>query len=194
MSSPFLSPDPILQSADAVLVAVTAGMDVPFAEVEQVLTHVQRQAEQAQVVTGASVDPAFAGSLAVLVLASIGGSAPLPEAGSGMVGTSEPDTARRIADPRDDRPVLDEGLSLGTVSGRSTGGLVPPAPELSPQQREQLGVRAGGRPGVRKRKAVQSMFNFEVVSRGRFDKTEATVLHGQDLDVPTFIRRGIALN
>jgi cell division protein FtsZ len=194
MASPFLSPDPVLASADAVLVAVTAGPDVPFAEIEMVLAHVQRQADQAQVVTGTSVDPALAGGLRVTLVASIGGSAPLPEAAPRFDtgASSMPMEADRGTDA--ERSVGDI-LGLGTPGGgRSSGGLVPPAPELTAEQRDSLGGRSSGRGIARKKKVVQSMFNFDVVSRGRFEKTEATVMNGQDLDVPTFLRRGIALN
>jgi cell division protein FtsZ len=52
--------------------------------------------------------------------------------------------------------------------------------------------------GPRKRatikKPVQTQLPFTIVSKGRFDKSEPTLHRGEDLDVPTFIRRGIALN
>jgi cell division protein FtsZ len=32
---------------------------------------------------------------------------------------------------------------------------------------------------------------FEPVTRGRFEKSEPTIVDGQDLDVPTFLRRNI---
>jgi hypothetical protein len=35
---------------------------------------------------------------------------------------------------------------------------------------------------------------LDILNKSRFDKTEATILNGEDLDVPTFIRRGVALN
>jgi len=198
MASPFLGPDPVLASADAILVSVVSGPDVPFAEIESVLAHVQRQAEQAQVVTGTSVEPALAGAIVVTVVATVGGSAPLPEAPSrGGVGFdmgegSMPlDNESRVIGDRPGGEYIGLGGSLG---GRSSAGLVPPAPDLTPEQREQLGGRHGTRNTTKKKKVVQSTFNFDLVSRGRFEKTEATVLNGQDLDVPTFIRRGTALN
>ncbi|MDR3457629.1 MAG: cell division protein FtsZ [Verrucomicrobiae bacterium] len=43
-------------------------------------------------------------------------------------------------------------------------------------------------------KAVQTQLPLTIVSKGRFDKSEPTLHHGEDLDVPTFIRRGIPLN
>jgi len=40
----------------------------------------------------------------------------------------------------------------------------------------------------------QGQLPLEIVSRGRFEESEPTIYHGQDLDVPTYIRRGVALN
>jgi hypothetical protein len=40
----------------------------------------------------------------------------------------------------------------------------------------------------------QGNLPLEIVSKGRFDKTEPTVHTGEDLDLPTYIRRGVALN
>jgi cell division protein FtsZ len=56
---------------------------------------------------------------------------------------------------------------------------------------------AGGRGGRQRRpgsKLVQSQLPLSIISKGRFDKSEPTLHHGEDLDVPTFLRRGIALN
>jgi len=38
---------------------------------------------------------------------------------------------------------------------------------------------------------LQETLQFEPVSRGRFDKGEPTIVDGQDLDVPTFLRRNV---
>ena len=44
------------------------------------------------------------------------------------------------------------------------------------------------------KKAVQGQLPLNIVAKGRFDKSEPTLHRGEDLDVPTFIRRGLALN
>jgi len=43
-------------------------------------------------------------------------------------------------------------------------------------------------------KAVQGQLPLTIVSKGRFDKSEPTLHRGEDLDIPTFIRRGVAMN
>jgi cell division protein FtsZ len=40
----------------------------------------------------------------------------------------------------------------------------------------------------------QTQLPLETVSKGRFDQSEPTIHKGEDLDVPTYIRRGISLN
>jgi cell division protein FtsZ len=39
--------------------------------------------------------------------------------------------------------------------------------------------------------ARQEVLQFEPVTRGRFEKSEPTIVEGQDLDVPTFLRKNI---
>jgi cell division protein FtsZ len=41
--------------------------------------------------------------------------------------------------------------------------------------------------------AKQESLPLEGITRGRFDKSEPTLHNGEDLDVPTFIRRGVSL-
>jgi hypothetical protein len=38
------------------------------------------------------------------------------------------------------------------------------------------------------------MLPLEIVSKGRFEKSEPTIHKGEDLDQPTYIRRGAILN
>jgi cell division protein FtsZ len=47
-----------------------------------------------------------------------------------------------------------------------------PAPEKKPQARQEV-------------------MQFEPVTRGRFEKSEPTIVEGQDLDVPTFLRKNV---
>ena len=39
--------------------------------------------------------------------------------------------------------------------------------------------------------AKQEVLQFEPISRGRFEKSEPTIVEGQDLDVPTYLRKNI---
>jgi cell division protein FtsZ len=46
-------------------------------------------------------------------------------------------------------------------------------------------------PKPEKRQAKQEVLQFEPVTRGRFEKSEPTIVEGQDLDVPTFLRKNV---
>jgi cell division protein FtsZ len=74
---------------------------------------------------------------------------------------------------------------------------VAPPPVLSPAKTQELFVQQN--PGAsRSRKGLsrlkQGQLPLEIISKGRFEKSEPTIHQGQDLDVPTYIRRGVALN
>ena len=80
--------------------------------------------------------------------------------------------------------------------------LVPPVhtPAAAPEpRRERIAARAvkpEAAPAVlpappTKREERQATMQFEPVTRGRFEKSEPTIVDGQDLDVPTFLRRNI---
>lgn len=43
----------------------------------------------------------------------------------------------------------------------------------------------------REKVAKQETLQFEPVTRGRFEKSEPTIVEGQDLDVPTFLRKNV---
>jgi cell division protein FtsZ len=40
----------------------------------------------------------------------------------------------------------------------------------------------------------QAQLPLAIITKGRFDKSEPTIHKGEDLDIPTYIRRGVALN
>ncbi|MCX7824195.1 MAG: cell division protein FtsZ [Verrucomicrobiae bacterium] len=57
---------------------------------------------------------------------------------------------------------------------------------------------AGSQPPVKSAKpkslrAIQPSLGLEVNIKGRFDKVEPTIYHGEDLDYPTFLRRNIRI-
>ena len=86
--------------------------------------------------------------------------------------------------------------SAGTT--RPASRYLPPAPELTPEQTDRLLItQAEGSSRSRKKANLrmrQGQLPLEIVSKGRFEKSEPTIHKGEDLDVPTYIRRGVALN
>jgi len=178
VAHPMLEGGRILAESQAVLVSFMGGPDLTMAEVNRVMEPLSQQCCQAQVLMGAAIEEGFRDRMAVLVVAS----------------------RRRAESPRADSSSVGEDLGKQLlVPGapvRSRSRFVPPAPDLSLDQVERLRVRPG--PGVRGRKASaklrQTQLPLEIVSKGRFDKSEPTIHKGENLDVPTYLRRGVTLS
>jgi len=100
----------------------------------------------------------------------------------------------------DDLMVLDEPTPIelpapppptpAPITKKSSPRLIPPKkkPIAEPESRPEQ------KPTAKKEKYVQAkqeMMQFEPVTRGRFEKSEPTIVEGQDLDIPTFLRKNI---
>jgi cell division protein FtsZ len=69
------------------------------------------------------------------------------------------------------------------------------APSLLPEPEPlaaapKAAPKTNGKPKTAKEEKQEQM-QFEPVTRGRFEKSEPTIVDGQDLDVPTFLRQNI---
>jgi cell division protein FtsZ len=181
LAHPMLEGGQLLGESEAVLVSLMGGPDLTMAEVNRVIEQINRQCEHAQVIMGAAIDETFRERLAVTLIAARKNSDP----------ANEEATAAPSAEQ------LDTQLLSRSMTARPGSRFVPPAATLSPDQMQQLFARQGGR-GGRGRKSTakmqQSQLPLEIISKGRFDKSEPTIHKGEDLDVPTYIRRGVALN
>lgn len=62
-------------------------------------------------------------------------------------------------------------------------------PEPSPEVKPGSGTRSSRKSPSSKSKQKQIVLNFSPGQKGRFEKMEPTLYDGEDLDIPTFIRR-----
>jgi cell division protein FtsZ len=68
----------------------------------------------------------------------------------------------------------------------------PPRRVILPKKKPVPELFKEPKPVVEKRpQAKQEVMQFEPVTRGRFEKSEPTIVEGQDLDVPTFLRKNV---
>jgi cell division protein FtsZ len=68
---------------------------------------------------------------------------------------------------------------------------VPAAARLIAPKKKPLPLKEPKPPAEKYVQAKQEILQFEPVTRGRFEKSEPTIVEGQDLDVPTFLRKNI---
>jgi len=171
LAHPLLDEGRALAEADAVLVSLMGGKDLTMAEVNRVMEQINRQCEQAQIIMGAAVDETLKNRLCVTVIAA------------------------KNAVTRSETP---GGLPEQTLSRGATARTAPHAatvvPSLNLDEREQMMSRRGGRGRKPGSKMLQTQLPLAIISKGRFDKSEPTIHKGEDLDIPTYIRRGVALN
>lgn len=167
LAHPLLDEGRALADADAVLVSLMGGKDLTMAEVNRVMEQLGRHCERAQVIMGAAVDTENKGRLAVTLIAS--------------------KNAAPKNEPTGEEPV--ESVSRRLPSR----GLSPAPSTVNLEQREQLGSR-GSRTRRNNAKLLQGQLPLAIISKGRFDKSEPTLHKGEDLDIPTYIRRGVPLN
>ncbi|HUJ12017.1 MAG TPA: cell division protein FtsZ [Verrucomicrobiae bacterium] len=181
LQNPLLDGGDVLSKAEGVLVSVLGGPDLTLADVQRAVEPISRQASRAHVVMGAAIDEAYRGKLAVTVIAA---ASILPRRVVPLSATStKPATFARPGEAslyRGTRPV--------------------PAPAIvpvtaAPQPMVENVAAIDPAPAAKKSSAKlkQETLPLEGVSRGRFDKSEPTLYNGEDLDVPTFIRRGVSL-
>ncbi len=67
----------------------------------------------------------------------------------------------------------------------------PASPRVILPKRSAMPIREPKVPVEKIVHAKQEVLQFESVTRGRFEKSEPTIVEGQDLDVPTFLRKNV---
>jgi cell division protein FtsZ len=186
--NPLLENGSLLRTTGAALVSVVAGPSLTMAEVNRVTDLLRRECEDADLLLGATVDPALGERLSLTFI----GIQRSPNR------ADEDFSAAEAGAPAKGASTAVEAESLETdffhrkpPARRARSRFIAPPPELSPEecQKAVRGRRGRGRPRMQ-----QAMLPLEVVSKGRFEKSEPTVHHGEDLDIPTFVRRGVVFN
>jgi len=178
----------VLPEAKTVAVYILGGPSLGMTEVSRIMEQVQVRCETSSVLMGAAniSDPGENLLLAVLI-----SGAEVETEFSLSTSTSE-DLTRL---PESERGNLGIHL-LPSADQKRSSRFLPPPPSLPPEKMQQLLKQQGrvararkGQPRFR-----QTQLPLEILSKGRFDKSEPTIHKGEDLDVPTYIRRGMALN
>jgi cell division protein FtsZ len=171
LDNPLFDGHETLARAESVLISILGGPDLTLADVQKTVDPISRLARRAHLIMGAAVDDDFTGKLAVTIIAA---ATVLPK--------------KTIPQP------------VPAVTGRSTMpaaiiGRRQPATPLAPAAATPATAPAPATVAPPKQpvKPKQETLPLEGASRGRFDKTEPTLYDGEDLDIPTFLRRGINL-
>lgn len=178
--SPLLSapgrttPGSALTGVPSVLLLLQGPPDLSFAEVQMAVSEIERIAgESCQIKTGVHTDLSAGSPITLSVIASSGG-ARRPEKSVGTrVSEAAPETdgvPPRVEVLKAPPSVQGSSAQTTTTTSRKTSAKMPAIT-----------------------KQTQGTLDLDTYQRGRFDKSERTIVAGEDLDIPTFLRRGIKL-
>ena len=177
--------------------------------------------DQTQLFMGIGIEPRMGSRLSVSILSSLGNGAEKPAAQplQRTVRPIEPQTTTTFSeikpetwipsvqpDPAAPKPVAHEQQHHVAPTERTPERVVertpdelmlppvePEVPKPNPFRAPVVPVPAKSQSSApaKKAEAKQESLQFEPISRGRFEKSEPTIIDGQDLDVPTFLRKNV---
>jgi len=208
LKNPLMDRGRMLADATNVLVQVSGGAGMTLSEVEVLMQELGRHVnEQTQILFGAVVDGKLGDRLAVTIISSLAADEDLiSESRDGAtlsnvfaqppVREQHPPPQIHIEPEAAMEPVAhEESISFEQpVVAQAT-----PAAESMPGESEPLPVtphkkavpHTDEKAAAKSVPAKQEILQFEPVTRGRFEKSEPTIVEGEDLDVPTYLRKNI---
>ena len=198
LRSPLMDKGRMLEDVRSVLVNVSGGTGMTLNEVQILMEEFGRHvSDTTQVLFGTSVDPRMGQKMNVTILSStaacepVSAEPPRPIARheTSPVAMREPERSVEAELIREE-PKPSAPMVAPVAPPKSEAPGAPPDAELLPVASSALPANSRP-PSARKtpREAKQEQMQFEPVTRGRFEKSEPTIVDGQDLDVPTFLRR-----
>jgi cell division protein FtsZ len=221
LKNPLMDKGRMLSEAAHVLVQVAGGPGMTLSEVEILMRELGKHVrDHTQIVFGTAVDGKMGNRLSVTIISSLAledsmapqMAPPIPEpflapppAILEQVEESPPappapkidiipqaEPAITPAPAANDLP-FEQPAPIEEPSAPPKPSIKKPAPRLIPPKKKTIVEQQPEAKPADKQKvyAKQEMMQFEPVTRGRFEKSEPTIVEGQDLDIPTFLRKNI---
>jgi len=208
LKNPLMDKGRMLEDARNVLVNISGGSGMTLNEVQILMEEFNRYiSDQTRLLFGAAVDPALGQKMSITILSALPGETPatvelrpqptprrepppilVAPAPVTLAPLAEPAVVPRVVEPEPE-PVLVEASAPRTPDIATEAAPLFPEPVLLPEPARTPAPAA--RPKPKPVQAKQEQMQFEPVTRGRFEKSEPTIVDGQDLDVPTFLRRNV---
>jgi cell division protein FtsZ len=213
LKNPLMNKGKMLADAARVLVQITGGPGMTLAEVEILMNELGRYVrDQTQILFGTAVDGRMGNTLSVTIISSIAAedevpAEPAPTPASGFLEPpppilEEPDQAFSTGNVRGEPPT-EASLPVDLISFEqpipAEAAPAPPPvtkkaePRLIAPKKKPLPPKPAPEetPAEKPVQPRQEVLQFEPVTRGRFEKSEPTIIEGQDLDIPTFLRKNV---
>ncbi len=183
---PLLHTPEYARKADRLLVNITGGADLSLTKINELMTAITEEfGREAHVVMGAAIDEALQGRVEICVIGATDlGGRNFVRRGS-TPPLRKPASERTAPAASSTNPPLETGTTVKT-----TVAIDPPRPHSAPPTMTGAPLPASAR-------LQQEEFGFggdaPAENRGTFDKSDRNLFEGQDLDVPTYFRKGIKI-
>ena len=219
LKSPLMDRGRTLADAARVLVQVAGGPGMTLSEVEIVMKELDRHvSDETQILFGTAVDGRLGDRLSVTIISSFTATAdlsqtqPPPSNPPPVLPTLEqldqsPPKIEVEPEPvpiedfqsaettpiEEPEPIEVENVPTPSVESVSSAFEVVDTlePPVSTPRRKPAPAKEEKVSAEKSMQAKQEVLQFEPVNRGRFEKSEPTIVEGEDLDVPTYLRKKI---
>jgi len=207
LKNPLMDRGRMLADATQVLVQVAGGPGMTLSEIEILMQEFGRHvSDQTQILFGSVVDARLGDRLSVTIISSLSAEeAPAPSSASvaspvqGRYQTSTPEHEIQHQEPTVAVRPLEETVPFEESVAAEPGPISTPIstepPVIPTRNGEPQPARSTSQEKAAAEKsatpAKQEVLQFEPVTRGRFEKSEPTIIEGEDLDVPTYLRKNI---
>jgi cell division protein FtsZ len=180
---PLLHTPEFSRKADRLLVNVIGGTDLTLPMVNELMGAVAEQfGRESHIIMGAVIDESSQGRVEICVLGTC-------DVGGRGVAPRRSQARQRPAAPAQTAP--GDAALPARPGGELPEGAAPGRAGRPENAAEEAPAAAGA---VHAARASQEEFGFgEIESRGNFEKTDRNLFDGQDLDVPTYLRKGIRI-
>jgi cell division protein FtsZ len=208
-----------LADAARVLVQVAGGPGMTLSEVEIVMKELDRHvSDETQILFGTAVDGRLGDRLSVTIISSFTATADLSQTQPPL--SSPPPVLPTLEQLDQSPPKIDvepepvpvedfqsaettpieepepievENVPTPSVESVSSAFEVvdTPEPPVSMPRRKPAPAKEEKVSAEKSMQAKQEVLQFEPVNRGRFEKSEPTIVEGEDLDVPTYLRKKV---
>ncbi|WP_221030969.1 cell division protein FtsZ [Actomonas aquatica] len=178
---PLLATPEHARKADRLLVNIVGGTDLKLSKVNEIMSAVtERYGRDSHVIMGAVIDEDLQGRVEVCVIGTsdIGGRLP-PRRPSSSRGRSNAGAASPV------------GVRVADIARVETPE---PAAASGATEVEKAGAKARGKRPAADESQNEFFFQNLAENRGHFERTDRNLFEGQDLDVPTYLRKGIKIN
>jgi cell division protein FtsZ len=184
------TPGSALAGASPVLLLLEGPPDLSFAEVQAAVGEIERiGGERCQIKTGVHADRPSGSPITISVVASSGGERPSDKPVAPRVAAAEVRPERQSAPLH----LHEEPAPKATPQTPKTTPQAPKTIPTIPQAKPDSAPSTSTTPRKTTAKQTQGTLDLDTQQRGRFDKSEPTIVAGEDLDIPTFMRKGIKL-